>query len=138
MTVDDINHYLSVLEDNNKGINNSFVYFLDQENAFHEQAFWQLYNSIVGLTQKPQSDVVDRACARTLCRIQAHILSGIVQHFLPDEVNDSQIRDIPVDAIEAYIERLEYAVDGYFTGSVVDEKRLEHVDGLRNPGVDEE
>lgn len=135
MTVDNINNYRRVLQDNNNSVNDSFVYFLDQENSFSERAFWQLYNSIIGLTEKPHSSEVDREFARILCRVQAHILHAIIQHFLPDASAASNIHNLPLEAIEAYMERLEYAIDSYFTGLTVNEKQLEQADGLRNPNV---
>jgi hypothetical protein len=52
---------------------------------------------------------------------------------LPDDVGESKINDLPLEKIESYIERLGYAIDGYFTGIVVDEKQMEQVDGLKNP-----
>jgi hypothetical protein len=133
MNLGTINPDLRIIYENNEGTNNSLVYFLDQENSFNEQAFWQLYNSIVGLIEKPESDVVNREFARILCRIHAHILNCFIQHLLPGEAAGSKIVDLPLEKIESYIERFEYAVDGYFTGLVVDEKQLEQVDGLHNP-----
>jgi hypothetical protein len=133
MDIGTSDQYLKVIQENNRGVNSSLVYFLDQENSFNEQAFWQLYNGIVGFIEKPQSDVVNRELARILCRIHTHILNCFIQHLLPDDVGESKINDLPLEKIESYIERLGYAIDGYFTGIVVDEKQIEQVDGLKNP-----
>src|SRR6185503_6433227 len=107
MTTENASQYLKILQDNERGVNQSFIYFLNEKVSFNEPAFWQLYNSIIGVIEKPLANTVNRELARTLCRIQAYILTGIIQHLSPEE-SATTINNFPAEKIEAYIERLAY------------------------------
>ena len=124
-----------VVLDNNDATNDSFVYHLHHEAAFDAAAFWRLYNGLVALAGVLSHDGIDERMARSLHRIHREILSCFIRHLSGEE----ELAGFPPsDELAEYMERLELAMDGCFTGTVMSEDAWAAIHQLRNPTVAEE
>lgn len=95
-----------VLNDNYHAQNNSFLYYLHEENRFHEETLLDLCESISSLTSS-QNNVV----SAQISFVHSQILKHIIYHFDPNDL--SQIYDLPDDWNEK-IELLDSTVTQYF------------------------
>lgn len=94
---------------------------------FNETAFWDYYNSLVELTQTTKNKgSLDREILHFVCRTYNYILTSFMWHFSPQDLYS--ISNLP-DEITPYIERLEFAFDGFIRGILFDEEIFE----LKNP-----
>lgn len=92
-----------VIEDNINAANQSFLYFLHEENKFDPKAILNLCNYIQTL------DSVTIFELKELYFIQNQILRHLVYHF--DKNDMYEISDLPLDYWE-YIELLDAAIAG--------------------------
>ena len=86
---------LKVLNENFEAKNNSFLYYLHEENFFHEAAFAELCDSLFSLCDTHGHDKVVSA---RICFIYGQVLKHIMCHFdlrdmyriqnLPDDYNE--------------------------------------------------
>ena len=123
---------LQVIQDNDAGTNGSFIYFLHREDSFDAPAFWRLYDGLVAVAAKRSPGDVSPAFARSLHRVHGQILSCFIRHLTGEEVLDG----FPEHGVlEQYMERLEMAMDGCFTGVVMDERTWSTIHQLKNPNA---
>jgi len=116
-----------ILSDNYNCVDGSFVYYLHEMSKFNETAFWDYYNSLVELTQTTKNKgSLDREILHFVCRTYNYILTSFMWHFSPQDLYS--ISNLP-DEITPYIERLEFAFDGFIRGILFDEEIFE----LKNP-----
>ena len=99
---------LKVLNENFKAKNNSFLYYLHEENFFHEAAFAELCDSLFSLCDTHGHDKVVSA---RICFIYGQVLKHIMYHF--DLRDMYRIQNLPDDYNEK-IEMMEHAVQKYF------------------------
>ncbi len=91
----------NTIEDNKNATNQSFLYFLHEENIFDEKSFSELYNYINKL------DSVSLAELKDLYFIQNQIMRHLVYHF--DEDDFSKISNLPATYWK-YIDLLDNAI----------------------------
>lgn len=100
---------LNVLNDNFEAANNSFLYYLHEENFFHETAFSELCSSLSALCHTHPHDKVVSA---QICLIYGQVLRHIIYHFDPGDL--SQISNLPCNYNEE-LETLERIITKYFS-----------------------
>lgn len=93
----------SIIDDNINAANQSFLYFLHEENKFDKKSILNLTNHIQTL------DSVTVLELRKLYFIQNQIIKHIVYHL--DKNDMYEISNLPSDYWE-YIELLDVAIDG--------------------------
>ena len=91
----------NIIEDNKNATNQSFLYFMHEENIFDEKSFSELCNYINKL------DSVSLAELKDLCFIQNQIMRHLVYHF--DEDDFSKISNLPATYCK-YIDLLDNAI----------------------------
>lgn len=91
----------NTIEDNKNATNQSFLYFLHEENIFDEKSFSELYNYINKL------DSVSLAELKDLYFIQNQIMRHLVYHFDKDDF--SNISNLPATYWK-YIDILDNAI----------------------------
>lgn len=77
----------NIIEDNKNATNQSFLYFMHEENIFDEKSFSELYNYINKLDSVSLTELKD------LCFIQNQIMRHLVYHFDKDDF--SNISNLP-------------------------------------------
>lgn len=82
--------YLKVLQDNFEAKDNSFLYYLHEENFFHEKAFAELCSCISSLCHV---HLHDEEVSAQICFIYGQVLRHIIYHFDPSDL--SQISNLP-------------------------------------------
>lgn len=97
-----------ILNDNYKGENNSFLYYLHEESHFDEESLSQLCQCISSLHH---SHLQDMAASMQINFIYTQVLKHIIYHFDPNDY--SRIDDLPFDYNEK-LELLDTAVAQYF------------------------
>lgn len=101
---------LKVLSANFKAENNSFLYYLHEENYFHEIAFSELCGCISSLCHTHPHD---KAVYGQICFIYGQVLRHIIYHYDPDDL--SRISNLSCDYNEK-LETLERVITKYFSG----------------------
>lgn len=98
-----------ILNENCKAKNKSFLYYLHEENFFHETAFAELCDSLCSL-----HDIYahDKAVCAQVYFIYGQVLKHIIYHFDPNDM--SRIENLP-DNYDEKIEILEHAIAKYFS-----------------------
>ncbi|MBQ9935823.1 MAG: hypothetical protein IJO70_08250 [Lachnospiraceae bacterium] len=119
---------IQTLIDNYKGDNNSFMYYLHEKGYFSEEKFWEFYESITVLVI---NDVNSSEITAQITHSYQRLLKYIIFHFDPKD--DYALDNFPENYID-YLERIEYAIMAYFSGSVklIDEEIFE----LKKPEQD--
>lgn len=97
-----------ILRDNCKAENGSFLYYLHEENVFHQAAFSDLCECIAALGRTHPRDP---AVSGQVCFVYGQVLRHILYHFDPDDL--SRISNLPRDYGES-LQRLERAIAAYF------------------------
>ena len=91
----------NIIEDNKNATNQSFLYFMHEENIFDEKSFSELYNYINKLDSASLAELKD------LCFIQNQIMRHLVYHFDKDDF--SNISNLPATYWK-YIDLLDNAI----------------------------
>lgn len=91
----------NIIEDNKNATNQSFLYFLHEENIFDEKSFSELYNYINKLDSVSLTELKD------LYFIQNQIMRHLIYHF--DEDDFSKIINLPATYWK-YIDLLDHAI----------------------------
>ncbi|MCB7303673.1 immunity 41 family protein [Bariatricus massiliensis] len=100
---------LKVLNDNFEAEDNSFLYYLHEENYFHKTALAELCGCISSLCHIHPHDKVVSA---RICFIYGQVLRHLLYHFDPGDL--SQISNLPCNYNEE-LETLEHVVTKYFS-----------------------
>lgn len=100
---------LKVLNDNFEAENNSFLYYLHEENFFHEAAFSELCSSLSSLCHTHPHD---QAVSAQICSIYGQVLRHIIYHF--DSGDLSRISNLPCNYNEE-LETLERIITKWFS-----------------------
>lgn len=100
---------LKVLNENFEAKNNSFLYYLHEENFFHEAAFAELCDSLLSLCDTHGHD---KAVSAQIYFIYGQVLKHIIYHFDPNDI--SRIQNLP-DNYNENIEIMEHGVTKYFS-----------------------
>lgn len=99
---------LKTLSANYEGNDNSFLYYLHEEDSFNERAFSELCDCISSLCcSHPYNKVV----SSQITFIYGQVLKHIIYHFDPSD--SSRISDLPCDYNEK-LEFLECSITKYF------------------------
>lgn len=104
---------VQIIADNYKGENNSFIYYLHEKNLHAEEAFWELYDSIAALTLCGAEKSI--AMTEQIAQIYHRFLKYIIFHFDPNDA--FVLENFPQNYVD-YLERMEYALMAYSTGSI--------------------
>ena len=106
----DIEKAIAVLEDNDKAIENSFLYDLHEQCQFNEQAYWEYYESLIVLGEnKKQIETIE--IIKKIVHTHTYILSSFIYHF--DKKDMYEMKNIPVHYTD-YLERLNTAFEVFF------------------------
>lgn len=101
---------LKVLNDNFGAENNSFLYYLHEENLFNETAFSELCSSLSALCH---THLHNKVVSAQICFIYGQVLKHIIYHFDPGDL--SRISNLPCNYNEE-LETLERIITKYFSG----------------------
>jgi Immunity protein 41 len=118
---------IEILNANYSGIQGSFIYFLHEESKFHKESFWDYYICLVELSRQSISNGIDNEIAYKIIFTYGYILESIAHHFDPNDLY--KIKYFPRKKYNLYLERLRFAMDGYFLGRIYEEDIFE----LNNP-----
>lgn len=100
---------LKVLNANFEAKDNSFLYYLHEENYYHKVAFSKLCGSLSALCRTHPHDKVVSA---QICFVYGQVLRHIIYHFDPDDL--SRISNLPRGYNEE-LEALERIIAKYFS-----------------------
>lgn len=100
---------LKVLNDNFEAENHSFLYYLHEENYFHETAFLELCGSLSSLCDTHPHD---KMVSAQICFLYGQVLRHIIYHFDPGDL--SRISNLPCNYNEE-LETLERIIRNYFS-----------------------
>lgn len=118
------------LFDNNAGKEGAFIYYLHEEAVFNEQAFWDFYNSVISITKRNlRGEIIDDKTNIAVILTHKRIIEYFVWHL--SENDAYRITNYPTDTIQLFMERLNYLIDGYLKGYIIEEDRFE--EELKNP-----
>ncbi|WP_141505671.1 Imm41 family immunity protein [Paenibacillus luteus] len=121
---------VEVLKSNYEGTENSFIYFLHEQNNFNQEAFWDYFNCIVDITDETSNqNNLNRDLSQMVSKTYTFIMRSLLWHFHPKDLY--MVENIPEKNLHLYIERLEFAYLGYFTGKVFKEELYD--EDLINP-----
>jgi hypothetical protein len=108
-----------ILYNNYYCVDGSFVFYLKEMSEFNEAAFWDYYNSLVELNRATMNESsLNRETMHIVCRTYNYIFTSFMWHFCPQDLYS--VSKLP-DDITPYIERLEFAFDGFINGKIFDE-----------------
>lgn len=99
---------LAILNANAKAEQQSFLYYLHEEQCFHEAAFYELCACISSLSRTHPHD---RAVSSQIAFLYGQVLRHLIAHFDPNDL--SRISHFPADYNET-LAVLEHAVMKYF------------------------
>lgn len=100
---------LKVLNDNFEAEDNSFLYYLHEENYFHMAAFSELCSSLSSLCDTHPHD---KKVSAQICFLYGQVLRHIIYHFDPGDL--SRISNLPCNYNEE-LETLERIIRNYFS-----------------------
>ena len=98
---------------------NSLVYDLYERDRFSKKRFWEFYDCVIILAKDALKNGRDIETAGKITWAYQRILKEIIWHF--DKKDLSDLKKFPKD-YNGYIERLDCAVNAYFSGVFADEK----------------
>lgn len=111
------------LFDNNSSKEGTFIYYLREEAVFNEQAFWAFYNSVISITKrKLRGEIIDDKTNIAVILTHKRIIESFVWHLTEKDVY--RITNYPTDTIQLFMERLNYLIDGYLKGYIIEEDRF--------------
>lgn len=125
---------LQVLMNNYKCKENTFLYKLSEDSFFDYSLFWEYYNCVREVIKETLDKPLDREISRAISCTHGKIL----EHFIWDysDTDLYQINNFPYDKVHFILERLNYLVDGYFQGYLLDESMFD--EELCNPILSKE
>ncbi|MDF2587637.1 MAG: hypothetical protein K0S41_1478 [Anaerocolumna sp.] len=129
MIKEDNMHSAKILDNNYNSIEGSFIYYLHEESKFDKVSFWKYYNCLREIALQSINKGIDRDVSIKINVTYRFILESILYHFAPDDLY--RIKNFPRKKYNLYLERLRYAVDGYFSGYIMDESAFGNE--LKNP-----
>lgn len=98
----------------------SFLYCLHELAEFNEIAFWQYHDSIIELTKTTKDNPnIDRNTLDMVCSTYDYALRSFMWHFDPGDIYS--ISNMPKDNLYLYVERLEFAFNGFIRGKVFED-----------------
>lgn len=100
---------LNVLHTNYEAKNNSFLYYLHEENYFHEKAFSELCGCVSSLWHTHPHD---KAVSAQITFLYGQVLRHIIYHFDPND--SSQIYNLPSNYNQK-LEAMECIIIKYFS-----------------------
>lgn len=100
---------LNVLRANFEAEDNSFVYYLHEENYYHKAAFSELCSSVSSLCRTHPHD---KMVSAQICFIYGQVLRHIIYHFDPGDL--SRISNLPCNYNEE-LETLDRLITKYFS-----------------------
>ena len=118
-----------ILDNNYDSGEGSFFYYLHEESSFDKDSFWEYYNCIRDLAQQAITIGIDRDTSKKINFTYRYILESFLCHFAPNDIY--RIKKFPRKKYNLYLERLNFAVDGYFSGYLVEENTFGNE--IRNP-----
>lgn len=101
---------MKTLNDNFEAKNNSFLYYLHEENIFETAAFSELCSSLSSLCHTHPHN---QAVSAQICFVYGQVLRHIIYHFDPGDL--SRISNLPCNYSEK-LETLERIITKYFSG----------------------
>lgn len=107
------------------------MFYLHEKCYFHEDAFWDYYNSVISITRiKINSKLENESTiTKAIVYTQKQILKQFIHHLSPNDLYE--IEKFPSEKLHLFIERLGYMLEGYFNGFVINEDLFD--DDLKNP-----
>jgi len=126
------NNAIVILIANDSGQEDSFVFYLHEKNYFHENSYWDLYNSIVDIIELTKNKQhLDREITKMISKVFSFIFRSFMWNFC--SYDQYSINGLPSeDKFPDYIERLEFVYRAYFESRSVREESFE-IDELINP-----
>lgn len=100
---------------------NSLVYDLYERGRFSKKRFREFYDCVITLAKDARKNGKDFDTAAKITGVYQRILKEMLRHF--DKNDASSLKKFPQKYNE-YIERLDYAVNAYFSGKFADEDRF--------------
>ncbi|MCR8747178.1 hypothetical protein [Romboutsia lituseburensis] len=120
--------YMKVIEDNDIGDNESFIYFLHEEWNFRKDKFIELCESIIEITKYDLSQsnisVIDRHIASRISHIHEYILGILLCESLFYDMKSFPTYE---DRLE-YVATLNKVVSYYFKGLIINESIEDQLD----------
>lgn len=106
----------TIIEQNVKGIEGSFIHDLHELNIFNIGAFKVYVDAITQLTQQAQDDqMIERALMDQVFFTYSYILKSVIWHL---DMNDhSSIENVSDEQLTEMIERLETVVRKFIQGN---------------------
>ena len=119
-----LDNALTILERNDRCLENSMIYDLHEECTFSVEHFWDYYDSVMTLAIEALIREKTIEIAMKIAFVYQYFLKEIIYHF--DEQDGVILKNFPSNYTE-YIERVDGALGAYFRGVFIEESnyRLE-------------
>lgn len=109
---------LEILNSNYDVLEGSMLYCLHEECVFDKAAFWEIYDAIIILAGREFEKSQEHDITMKICICYNRILKEIISHF---DNNDAVVLDGFPNNYYDYIDRLDAAIEAFFTGRFADE-----------------
>lgn len=106
----DIEKAIAVLENNDKALENSFLYGLHEHCQFNEQAYWEYYESLT-VMGKNKKQIETKEITEKIVHTHTYILCCFIYHF--DKKDMYEMKNIPVHYTD-YLDRLNTVFEVFF------------------------
>lgn len=121
-----LNRDLQILFNNYDCKEGSFIHYLHEKATFNEQAFGDYYNSILSITKKKlQGELIDTNTTIAIVLTHKTILESFIWHLTEKDIY--QITDYPMERINYFMEQLNYLIDGYLKGYIIEDDNKEYL-----------
>jgi len=108
----------------------SFCGLLSENAEWNATEFWRLHAGLIEAARAAgHSATIDRWLALAVSTIQQRVLSAVVAHYDANDV--FTIKGVSSEELYSFVERLEHAVSGVFTGSNLPEADFDLVNPSR-------
>lgn len=77
---------LQLVLDNDEVKEGTFLYYLREEATFHEEAFWDYYNSVISVTKSTLNKPLDRVITKAVVSTHSKIIESFLWHLTKDDV----------------------------------------------------
>jgi hypothetical protein len=116
---------IDILEENYKGENNSFIYYLHERSEFNADSFRIYLNSLIDITNLNAKRDLDSNVALMVVKTYDYILRNIIYHFSPNDLK--HIKNLPNEDLFDYIDNLRVVLESFLKGEEIDNEILFHL-----------
>ncbi|WP_318249421.1 Imm41 family immunity protein [Paenibacillus sp. alder61] len=110
------NEAIKVLEANSNGQEGSFIYYLHEEDLFHEASYWELYHAMVDIIEATKREPrLERGISAAIAKVFSFIYRSFMWNYCPND--QYSIQGLPGEEhFPDMVDRLDEVFGAYFHG----------------------